>query len=227
MPEIQIIQDVIYENPLSSEQDLEGFVHEGDIAITFPRGRMRLENRYERSENQCGNFVLWCPKDMPDNIAVSWEFRPLTNTGLAMFWIAGKGRQGEDLFDKNLARRTGIYKEYCFGDINALHVSYFRRNPSEISFRTCNLRKSHGFHLVAQGGDPLPDACYATKPYRIEVIKAGAYFRFSINDLKLFDWTDPGSEFGPIFSDGKIGFRQMAGLVGEYANLQVRRVTTI
>lgn len=218
--------ELLYDNPLASEADMKGFVHEGNIDVTFPNGRMQLKNKFERSEHECGNFVYWCPKDFPDHIAASWDFRPLADHGLAMFWIAAKGRQGEDVLDPALAPRHGVYRQYFQGDINALHVSYYRRNSTEIGFRTCNLRKSYGFHLVAQGGDPLPDFKYATQPYRVQVIKAGPYFRFSINNVMLFDWTDPGDEFGPVLSDGKIGFRQMAGLIGEYANLQVHRVSS-
>lgn len=220
------LTDLLYDNPLASPDDIKGFVEEGNIAITFPDGNMQLTNKFEPAEHESGNFVFWCPENFPDNIAASWDFQPFTDDGLAMFWIAAKGRNGEDVLDPNLASRHGLYRQYFDGDINALHVSYFRRNPSEITFRTCNLRKSHGFHLVAQGGDPLPDTQYAKQMYRVEVIKAGPYFRFSINGLMLFDWTDPGDKFGPLLTDGKIGFRQMAGLVGQYANLKIHRVST-
>lgn len=218
--------DLLYENPLASHSDIVGFREEGEIAITFPRERMRMENKVDRGEDRMAHFVYWCPEDFPDHISVSWDFRPLSDAGLAMVWIAAKGRDGKNIFAPSLAVRNGSYKQYHHGDINALHISYFRRNPSEIGFRTCNLRKSYGFHMVAQGGDPLPDAKYAEQPYRIEVVKSGPYLQFSMNDIPLFHWTDPGEEFGPVLSDGKIGFRQMAGLIGEYANLQVQRVVS-
>jgi hypothetical protein len=187
---------------------------------------MRMENAYERDREKGlhANFILWCPRDFPDRIAVSWDFRPLSDSGLAMIWIATKGRNGEDLFDPALAPRNGDYKQYFDGDINALHASYFRRNPSETVFRTSNLRKSYGFHLVCQGGDPLPDSEHATERYRVQVIKCGPHFRFSMNDVLLFHWIDDGESYGPVLDDGKIGFRQMAGLIAEYANLEVHSV---
>ncbi len=219
---------LLYENPLASKEDIENFRLEGNASITFPRGVMRIENRYERDEEKerHGNYVFWCDKDFPDNIAVSWDFRPLTDKGLAMFWVSAKGRNGEDIFSPELAPRDGKYSQYNKGDINALHASYYRRNPSEIGFRTCNLRKSYGFHLVCQGADPLPDAKYAEEPYRMEVVKSGPHFRISINNLTVFHWVDDGNTYGPVLQDGKIGFRQMAGLIGEYSDLKVHQITS-
>ena len=219
-------QKTLYENPLASGEDIRDFRLEGDAAITFPRGRMRMENAREPDveKGRHANFILWCERDFPDNIAVSWDFRPLTDAGLAMIWIAARGRRGEDLFDPALAPRDGDYPQYHHGDINALHASYYRRNPSEIAFRTCNLRKSYGFHLACQGGDPLPDARYAAGPYRMEVVKSAAQFRLSMNGVVCFHWIDDGESHGPVLEGGKIGFRQMAGLIAEYANLKVSEV---
>lgn len=218
---------LLYENPLACAEDVAGFRLEGAAALSFPHGRMRMKNAHERDsgKGRHANFNFWCERDFPDNIVASWDFRPLTDAGLAMFWIAAKGHHGEDLFDPGLAPRDGDYPQYHHGDIDALHISYFRRNPGEIEFRTCNLRKSFGFHLACQGGDPLPDAQYAHKPYRVEVVKAGPHVRFSINDVMLFHWSDDGRCFGPVLDTGKIGFRQMAGLIAEYANLQVHEAS--
>jgi len=217
---------LLYDNPLASAEHIRDFRLEGDACITFPRARTRMENAYERHEEEAlhANFVLWCDHDFPDSIAVSWDFQPLTDAGLAMFWLAAKGRNGEDLFDHCLKPRNGDYQQYHHGDIDALHASYYRRNPGEISFRTCNLRKSYGFHLVCQSGDPLPDARYALRPYRIEVVKCGPHVRFSMNDVVLFHWVDDQKTCGSVLTGGKIGFRQMAGLIADYANLRVHAV---
>jgi hypothetical protein len=222
------IGETIYENPLSGPEDIAAWViesgREGHPVITFPDGRMRLESDV--------HFLLWCPEEFPDNIAVSWDFQPRRDDGLAMFWIAARGRGGEDLFDSSLEERTGAYPQYHSGDIDALHVAYFRRNfhgepLEERSFQTVHLRKSYGFHLAATAGDPIPSVRDVVGPYRIQVIKYGPHFRFSINDLVVLDWYDDGGETGPVLKGGKIGFRQMAGLIADYGNLRVNRVTPI
>ena len=216
--------DAIYENPLASDADVDGFRLEGEAKVSFPDGRLRLENALDPELGQKANLVYWCPEDFPDDIAISWDYYPLREPGLSILFFAARGRNGEDLFDRSLQLRTGEYGLYHSGDINALHVSYFRRkHPKERAFQTCNLRKSHGFHLVAQGADPLPSVEDAMPPYRIHVYKCGPHVSFQINDLHLFDWTDDGESYGPVLTGGKIGFRQMAPLVADYAELTVQK----
>ena len=217
--------EVIYENALAAESDVAGFRLEGDAAISFPLGRMRMENRLDPGEGQKANFVYWCPEDFPADIAVSWDFWPIREPGLCILFFSATGMQGEDLFDPKLDPRAGEYQQYHHGDINALHVSYFRRKHApERAFHLCNLRKSHGFHMVCQGADPLPSVGDADPPYRIGVVKCGPEVAFSINDLPVFLWVDDGESTGPVLGGGKIGFRQMAPLIGEYADLRVQTV---
>ena len=37
---------LIYNNPLASESDIEGFVLEGTANISFPEGKLRMEMKY-------------------------------------------------------------------------------------------------------------------------------------------------------------------------------------
>ena len=134
------------------------------------------------------------------------------------------GRRGEDLFDPSLKERKGPYSAYNNSDINTYHISYFRRRyPVEREFHTCNLRKSCGHHLVKLGCDPLPSVQDANGPYRIRVVKSGPHIAFFINDMACFYWLDD-EEFGPYLKGGKIGFRQMAPMMAEYANLTVHKI---
>lgn len=216
---------LIYENGLSCEEDLKGFRLEGNAKITFPNKRMRLENEMDAALGQKANYVLWCPEEFPADVYIEWEFLPIREPGLCILFFAAKGRNGESLFSEKLAERTGEYVQYHHGDINAFHVSYFRRKePDERAFHTCNLRKSYGFHLVAQGGDPIPDADEVTQPYKIGVLKKGTEVHFYINEMEIFCFEDDGESYGELLTGGNIGFRQLAPLVAEYANLKVFRV---
>lgn len=224
--------DEIYRNALASPGDIEGWRMEGDGTVSFPMGRMRQEGTRDPEEGQKANIVHWCPEDFPDHISITWDFYPIREPGLCILFFAARGRRDEDIFDPALDKRNGPYNEYHHGDINALHVSYFRRkHPNERAFTTVNLRKSYGFHLVAQGADPIPSVPDAMGPYQIEVVKDGPTVAFGIGHatcehplLPLFTWTDDGKNTGEILAGGKIGFRQMTPMIGEYANLVVRKI---
>ncbi|WP_219466585.1 DUF1961 family protein [Nonomuraea rhizosphaerae] len=212
----------VYRNPLACQDDLDGFRLEGEGAVSFPQGRMRLESLRPPSDGQAANVVLWCPEELPADVRIEWDFWPLREPGLCIMFFHARGRGGEDLFDPALAPRTGPYEQYHHGDINAYHVSYFRRMwPSERSLHTCNLRKSHGFHLVAQGADPLPAVLDATGPYAMRLDVLSGAVTFSVNGIVSFRWLDDGGTGGPALSGGKLGFRQMSPMIGEYANLRV------
>ena len=213
---------LIYDNPLSCESDVKDFVPEGSVKVYFENGRMRMQNALDPELGQKSNFVFWCDRDFPSDIAIEWDFRPIEEPGLAIMFFSAKGCGGEDLFDKSLAPRDGQYNLYHSGDINAYHISYFRRKwDEERAFHTCNLRKSKGFYLVAQGADPIPDCADAAESYHICITKLNGKIDFAINGLVVFSWQDDGEEYGEVLGDGKIGFRQMAPMIGEYSNLRV------
>lgn len=216
------VKELIYENKLSNEDDIKGFVLEGEANISFQDGSMELKNALSADLGQKSNFVLWCDKDFPDDIEITWDFSPIKEPGLCIMFFSAKGLNGESIFDEGLAKRTGEYNMYHSGDINCFHVSYYRRMwESERCFHTCNLRKSKGFLLVAQGADPLPDVPDSKGYYAMKIVKSGRYVDFYIDDLKIFSYFD---ELEPELRDGKIGFRQMAPFVGRYKNLKVSRI---
>jgi len=215
-------RDILYRNSLASAGDLFDWRLEGQATMTFPKNRLRLENVLPADEGQRANFVLWCPVAFPDGICVEFDFHPIREPGLAMLWFAARGRDGHDLFDPALPRRTGEYDQYRHGAIDAYHAAYFRRGRPG-AFQICNLRKSRGFHLVAQGGDPIPSLVYEP-PYRVRMLIRDGHIQFEIDELVIYTWHDDGSIGGPPLAGGHIGFRQMAPLVAEYGNLEVRRL---
>lgn len=82
------------------------------------------------------------------------------------------------------------------------------------------MRKSHGFHLVAQGADPLPSVADARGFYHLKIDKVGATISFWINDLLVLRYLDE-EQFGPVLTKGAIGFRQMAPMKARYKDLKV------
>ena len=213
---------LLYENALACPEDLKDFLLEGKAVVRFPEGRLCLENAESAAIGQKANYVLWCRQIIPADFLLEISFRPLREPGLAMLFFAANGRDGRDLFDPSLSPRTGEYTQYHHGDINAFHLSFFRRKePDERRFHTCNLRKSYGFHLVAQGADPIPDVQDADQAYTLSLLKRGSDVRFAVDGLEVLTFTDDGSTWGPFLGGGYIGLRQLAPMIGEYADLKV------
>lgn len=213
---------LLYHNPLQDAADIKDFILEGKARITCADGSMEMANELPGEQGQKANFVLWCPELIQDSCVIEWEFMPVTDVGLCILFFSSMGRKGEDLFSSSLSPRTGEYPQYHSGDINAFHVSYFRRKePDERAFHTCNLRKSHGFHLVAQGADPIPGAADAHEFYRLRIVKATDFVTFAVNDLPIFTYQDDGVTYGRRLGAGHIGFRQLAPLTARYRNLSV------
>jgi hypothetical protein len=213
----------LYKNELASSQDINGWMLEGEAKIIFEENRLVLENELDPDvHGDHAHFVYWCPVDTPSNVIIEWEFHPIREPGLCMLFFAASGSNGEDLFSPHLPKRTGKYSEYHSGAINALHLSYFRhKHADERAFRTCNLRKSNGFHLVAMGADPLPPVEDAISPYHMSLVKYEGIVQFMINQLPVLEWKDDGKTYGELLSGGKIGFRQMAPMKAAYSNLQI------
>ncbi|MCP2635973.1 YesU family protein [Microbacterium sp. HD4P20] len=207
-----------YRNPLAAASDLQDWVAEGPVAVRDGEGGVVLSSAGGFDDH----WTLWCPEVFGDRVRISWEFSPRAEPGLAMLFFGAEAVAGGGIFDEGVAHRDGAYPQYHSSDVRTLHVSYFRRRwEDERAFHTCNLRKSPGFHLVAQGADPLPPVVDAREAfYRVEVVKDGARVDFSIDDLPLFSWTDDEST-GPRVRGGRIGFRQMSPLIACYRNLEV------
>lgn len=217
--------ELIYDNDLSCQDKVKDFILEGKANISFVNNAMRMENVLSAADGQKANYVYWCPVEFPEDVEITWEFRPVREPGLAILFFAAKGINGESIFDNKLQQRTGEYQLYHHGDINAFHVSYFRRKePDERAFHTCNLRKSYGFHLVTQGADPIPDASEDAQWYSLKLEKDKNFVRFYVNDLKVFEFEDDGKTYGPLLKGGCIGFRQLAPMIGEYRNLKVYKI---
>ncbi|EGF92710.1 yesU [Asticcacaulis biprosthecium C19] len=217
--------DLIYANPLSKPSDIAGWKMEGEASVDFDTGRMRLKNRLSPDQGQASNFVLWNPAVFEGDVAISWNFRPLAEPGLAILFFAAGGINGQHILDSSLKPRAGVYDQYTQSDLAALQIAYFRRRwPEERAFHLSNLRRAPGFELLAQGADPLPDVEDMTvEAYRMKLLKTQAGVVFSINDLSVLTWRDDGTK--PTPHKGSVGFRQMAPLEAVYSDLEVRRIT--
>jgi len=73
---------LIYNNPLASKSDIDGFVLEGTANISFPEGKLRMENGLSAAQGQKANYVLWCPKNFPSNVYIEVRRRTFSITNI-------------------------------------------------------------------------------------------------------------------------------------------------
>lgn len=55
----------------------------------------------------------------------------------------------------------------------------------------------------------------------MKIVKKDNRISLSVNDLKVFEYEDDGHTYGQLLGGGKVGFRQLAPMIAEYANLKV------
>lgn len=210
-----------YQNPLSRITDLDGWRSEG----AFHARETDDGLEFGSSGGLLDHWVLWCPETFGDRIRMAWDFSPRAEPGLAMAFFGARSLSDGDVLGDGVRPRTGEYAQYHSSDIRTLHLSYFRRRwPVERAFHLCNLRKSPGAHIVAQGADPLPGVEDADAQfYRIQIVQDSAHVELSIDGLAVLSWTDDGAT-GPAVGGGRFGFRQMAPLRACYRDLEIEEL---
>jgi hypothetical protein len=172
-----------------------------------------------------GHFNFWLKRDFPADVAFEWDFRYAEpgDQGLAIIMWAARGRNGEDIFDPALPiRRGAVMSDMHSGAINCYHTSYIARGRE-----VANLRKNHGFHLLASG----PDLSTVSRPgewHRIRLEQYRDTITLLFDHVVAYRHVDDGSMGGnPIRTGGKFGFRQQNNLYrGDYRNFQVFGLAT-
>ena len=144
--------------------------------------------------------VLWYTKPLPADIRIDWEFKPLSDTGIAQLHFAAKNA----------------------GDmISEFLLSYYNRgSAAERSFHTCSLYKNGYDNLVYKGADPMAGAGQEGF-YRLSVVKRGKDVFYGINNMELLHYHDDGITLGDFLTGGNMGLGQLPGTTALYKNLKV------
>ncbi len=82
-----------------------------------------------------------------------------------------------------------------------------------------HLRKKSGISKVQTGEPGIPVQSSAI--HKMKLINDGAHIVMFVDEQKIIDWTDDGTEYGPVLEDGKIGLRQMKWTHFRYRNFKV------
>ncbi len=196
-----------------------------------------------------GHTVCWNKAfETAGDYCVEYDFKPLSPVGLAIIFFSAKGCDGSDVLSESLKERNGIFSQYLTVDTNSYHISYWANNAAVGKRGTCNLRKNVGAHCLANGIDPsVKNLDYSKKTfefetYRVQLLKIKNNIKFSINGEIAIDYTDnrfnnivadegidtikeKNVDTGEVLQGGRIGLRQMVGLIGQYDNFKAYNIT--
>lgn len=214
----------VYETSFDSPEVLKGWRLEGGKRMSISDGCLVLESdATEKGPNgKCNDhLVCWLDKELPADFLIEFTVRPTNRKeGLNIVFFSARGLHGESIFDPKLTPRDGTYKQYHSGDLNAYHISYWAAGRE-----TANLRKSKGFHLVAEGKDLIcesPADVFQT----VRVYKRGGSIRLTVDGVVALAWHDDGKTRGPALEQsGWFGLRQMGHTQRcEYGHVRIYRL---
>jgi hypothetical protein len=210
-----IKEELLYSNPLSSNNDTIGWKMEGKGQIEFANEWMKMFSHKEK-----GHHVFWCPQEFPNSYIAEWEVQNLnTKVGLCIVFFSAKGLKGESIFDTSLPKRDGTFKQYTKSVVNNYHISYYANSKDHPRRETSHLRKNKGFHLVQEKEKGIPIS--SKEIHKIRLVKFEGRIQLFVDERNVIDWLDNGQDFGEILEGGKIGFRQMKWTQFKYRNFHV------
>jgi hypothetical protein len=178
------------------------WVLEGEGRAWTENGLLHVETTGDRN---AGHLVLWSTRRFPDDILIEWEMSPRDSAdGLTIIFFAARPKDNPagSIFDVGMPKRDGLFKNYHTGALNNYHCSYWA-GPR----RTANLRKNHGFFLTTCGVDRIMGQ--GPGPHKVRLLKAGGAIRLEIRGQLAVTLDDDGRRYGPVWTDGYIGLRQM------------------
>ncbi len=206
---------LIIDNPLASHNDVKSWVMEGPGKLEFHDGWMEMY-----SGLPIWDHVFWCPTDIPGSFVAEWEARNMQpDSGLLIIFFAATGDSGQDIFSPGMPRRDGTFKYYNRGRIDCYHISYYANNPKNPGRDNSHLRKDPMFALLQTGPAGIPR--HSVSAHRMRLIKDHGHIIMYVDRRKIIDYTDDGKTNGPVYSSGKIGFRQMRWSHFRYRNFKV------
>ena len=206
---------LIYESTMQSPESVKGWRMEGPGVLEFKDGWMHMFSPKEKMHH-----VYWSPKTFPSKFIAEWDAQNLdTNAGLCIVFFAAKGVMGQDIFDPVLTKRNGSIKQYTDGEIINYHISYYTNSIKNPDRGYSNLRKNNKFLLVQKGKEGIPTESKGI--HKIRLLKNDSHIVMFVDNRKIIDWTDDGKTHGPVYTTGRIGFRQMKWTHFRYRNFKV------
>lgn len=197
----------VYRTGFDDPAELSQWKLEGGERASIAGGRLVLESgpAVAGKPRSIDHLVLWLAREIPADFLLEFSVRPANRAdGLNIIFFNARGRHGESIFDPMLSPRNGTFAQYHSRDLDNYHCSYWAGDRT-----SANLRKNHGFHLVASGPDRIAEGP-AEAFQVVRIYKRKGAIRVLVDDRIVIAWEDDGVTHGPVLTHpGWIGLRQM------------------
>jgi hypothetical protein len=213
-PKIVHEKELFVEGERAELADDAVWVIEGRAAAEVRNGKMVVTSSPEGNSNP-HHAVLWNTAIYPENFLLEFEMTPKDpGKGLAIIFFCATAKEGGgSVFSEGLPERDGHFTRYNRGAINCYHTSYWAAGGRG-SRLTTNLRKNHGFKLVALGDENIAATTMDVKtrhqgPFKVRLLKVGSKIQLETHGRLVLSWEDDGKTYGPVYGAGQIGLRHM------------------
>jgi hypothetical protein len=203
-----------YATDFTHQDDLEGWIQQGCLADPY-----RL---VERSATPAGLLLqtpdaidtesrvyLWSPEVFEGDVAVSFDFRPDSQTGFAMLIVQASGMQREDFIADHPPRTTGAMRTIIGDRVRNYYWGFYRRTSSSArdAASTHTLMKNPWLrHLGMASAAPITTGQW----HHADLVQEGGRIRCAIDGEVVLDaQDDPITGAGPVLNIGRIGLRLM------------------
>ena len=167
----------------------------GNVELTSEgKAAMRLGKESE-------GLALWALKEINYDFQLEFNLTIPAKNGLFIIILCAHGLHGEDILD-DLPDRSGVLEDYSKGNIRSYHISSHCYTAEGNHIPGSKMRKNPGHLLLAKSET---DPCTSDRMYYIDVVKTGNRIRYYVDDMLILDFRDRGG-FGPIYSEGRVGF---------------------
>ena len=145
--------------------------------------------------------AVWSKASFPENFQLEYEIFILDTAGThTVYFCAEQADQGG--FQPDYLPPPALFNDYIKNRINSYQVLVHCYDRTGKFFAGTKLRKNPGNLLLS--GSPT-DPCRDNRKYLIDVIKVGSRIQLFVDGTLVHDVLDRGG-FGPVYSQGKIGF---------------------
>jgi hypothetical protein len=190
---------------------------DGKVKVDLKDGQLHMT-----TDSKINGGMVWCKKEVPENFIFEFDVTPLSQSGFFLLFFNTQGPNGKDilspeLFD-NVPEDVTKFENCIFYKytriLNGYHMSY-RRNESA----TCNFRKNAGLILLKQ--QKLDKIMPKDQTMHVELYKKGGHMKLTVDGMVFMDHVDDGKAHGPVWTGGRVGFRQVYESDGLYDNIRM------